>query len=145
MSLETRVNALATQLGVDYKALLSLIGVVADLDTVAGDLVGAINEVVSAVNAASGIDDSVTSAGSTWSSSKIDSELSLAVSGLVDSSPDVLNTLNELASALENNPDVIVQIRSLVNDNATAIQVLAANVGDTDADFLETYTSAKTA
>ena len=69
MSFQTNIQAAFVAVGTDIKALLSKVGVLANLTTTAkGDLVGAINE----VNAKAGatIDDTGTSATKVWSSSK---------------------------------------------------------------------------
>lgn len=146
MSIETRVDALAQGIGADVKALLASVGTLASLSTAAKtSLVAAINEVVNAANAASGIDDNVTAAGSTWSSNKISTELSTALSNFATGSPDLLNTLDEIAAALEDNPDVIAALRTLITANETAITQLSANVGDTNADFLAAYVAARDA
>jgi len=146
MSLETRVDALATAIATDVKTLLAQDGDLTALTTTAKtSLVAAINELAGIANAAAGINDGATASGSTWSSSKISTELANASAALVDSSPDLLNTLNELAAALEDNPDVIASLRTLITNNATAISTLATNVGDTDKDFVATYTAAKAA
>ena len=146
MSIESRVNLLATAVGTDVKAILADIGDLSALSTTAQNtLVAAINEVVGAANSASGIDDAVTAAGSTWSSNKIASELSTALSNLATGAPGLLDTLDEIAAALEDNPDVIAALRTLITANATAISTLATNVGDTNADFVATYTAARDA
>lgn len=80
MSLSTNVSDLATSMGTELKATRVLVNAnAADLSaltTVARtDLVSAINEVAAAAGAASGIDDNTTATTSTWSSSRIDTEL----------------------------------------------------------------------
>lgn len=146
MSIETRVDALAGGIAADVKSLVNDLGDLSSLTTGAKtSLVAAINEVVSAANAASGIDDTATSTGSTWSSSKIDSELQAALSTLATGAPDLLNTIDEIAAALQDNPDVVTNIQALVTANQNAITTLAANVGDTNKDFLLTYTTARDA
>lgn len=146
MSTETRVNALAGEIGADVKAILALIG---DLTSAAtsdkSSLVAAINEIFGAANAATGIDDNATSTGSTWSSDKIAQELTSAISDFATGAPELLNTIDEIAAALEDNPDLIAALRQLITDNATAISTLAANVGDTNADYVAVYVAARDA
>lgn len=83
-------------------------GTIGDLSTSASTLVGAINEVASAAAAGTGIDDSGTSTTTAWSSSKTASEISAgataATAALVDAAPAALDTLNELAAALGDDP-----------------------------------------
>lgn len=146
MSLETRIAALATAIGTDIKAILDARGALANLTTIEkGSIVGAINEIAAAVASATGIDDGTTSGSSTWSSTKISSEVAAAVAALVDSSPSTLDTLNEIAAALEDNPNVIDALRTLITANETAISTLSTNIGDTDANFVTTYTTARDA
>lgn len=70
----------------------------------ATDVEAALAEVRIVADAAAGggvsIDDGAINLTQTWSSSKIDGEITSAVSGLVDSAPATLDTLNELAAAL---------------------------------------------
>lgn len=110
MTLATNVGNLATRIATEFKAIRTLIsgsgtGGVGGLETTATNLVDAINEVNDAVGASSGIDDEVTGLTTTWSSTKIDGEITSAVDGLVDAAPGALDTLNELAAALGDDAD----------------------------------------
>ena len=146
MSTETRVNALAAAIGSDVKDLVDKVGDLASLTTSdRTSLVAAINEIFGAANAATGINDNATSTGSTWSSDKIAQELTTAISTFATGAPELLNTIDEIAAALEDNPDLIAALRQLITDNATAISTLAANVGDTNADYLAVYVAARDA
>ena len=73
-------------------------------DYTATDVEAALAEVRVIADAAAGggvaINDTLTNTVDAWSSSKIDGEISSAVSALVDSSPGALDTLNELAAAI---------------------------------------------
>jgi hypothetical protein len=85
MSLSSNVNNLAVRVATEAKALRTLLnGNAADLsglNTVAtSNLVAAINEIEAAVSSASGIDDATTSTTTTWSSSKINTQITSAVS-----------------------------------------------------------------
>lgn len=74
------------------------------------------------------INDGVTSNVKTWSSTKISSEIGTAVSGLVDGAPELLNTLNELAAAIADNPNYATDVANLVGtkqDSFTAADGLA--------------------
>ncbi len=53
--------------------------------------------------------------------------------------PETLDTINEIAAALQNNPDVITALQTLVNDNAAAITALDARVDALDAHAGKTY------
>ena len=77
------------------------------------------------------INDGVTSNVKTWSSTKINSEISTAVSGLVDGAPELLNTLNELAAAIADNPNYATDVANLVGtkqDSFTAGNALSFDV-----------------
>lgn len=109
MSLATNVTDLATRVGTEAKSLRTLInGNVAGLSalntTTKTNLVAAINEIEAAVSAASGINDATTTTTTTWSSSKISTEITSSAAALVDAAPGALDTLNELAAALGDDP-----------------------------------------
>lgn len=50
------------------------------------------------------------------------------VASLVDGAPETMDTLAELAAALQNNPDVIESLNTLVTDNKTAIETVSTTV-----------------
>ena len=108
MSLETRLRDLATRIATECKSLRILVnGNAADLaaltTTAKGNLVAALNEVKAIADAASlaaPINDSTTSTSSTWSSTKVSSEITAALNALTTGAPRALNTLDELAAAL---------------------------------------------
>ena len=162
MTLEARVVALAQAIGTDVKTLTTAVGSLDGLTTTAkSSLVAAINEIAQAAASATGIDDGVTSGASTWSSNKISSEISGAVSGLVGGAGAALDTLNELAAALGNDPSfattIATQIANRVRydeaqvltapqkaqacDNIGAASLVAT--GNLDRDFTAAYTAAK--
>ena len=162
MTLEARVVALAQAIGTDVKTLTTAVGSLGSLTTTAkSSLVAAINEIAQAAASATGIDDGVTSGASTWSSNKISSEISGAVSDLVGGAGAALDTLNELAAALGNDPSfattIATQIANRVRydeaqvltapqkaqacDNIGAASLVAT--GDLDRDFAAAYTAAK--
>lgn len=111
MSLATNVTDLATRIASEVKTLRTLInGNAADLSglttTAKGNLVAAINEIAGSVgNAGAQINDSTVSTLSVWSSSKTDAEIDAAVAALVSAAPGTLDTLNELAAAIGDDPN----------------------------------------
>lgn len=119
VTLSGQVSALATQIGTDVKSLLEKIGDLSALTTTQkANIVVALNELKAGLTALEGklgaqIDDSSTAADKTWSSSKINSQISAAVSGLVNGAPETLDTLKELADALETNKDAIEALQTL--------------------------------
>ncbi len=162
MTLEARVVALAQAIGTDVKTLTTAVGSLGSLTTTAkSSLVAAINEIAQAAASATGIDDGVTSGAATWSSSKISSEISGAVSDLVGGAGAALDTLNELAAALGNDPSfattIATQIANRVRfddvqvltapqkaqacDNIGAVSL--AELGDPQHDFVTDYNTAK--
>lgn len=110
------------------------------------NLVAAINEVAAASAGAAGIDDATITTTSTWSSSKTnssintavatkpsindaaaqtttvwsgsktDSEIGTRVSALVDAAPGTLDTLNELAAALGDDPNFATTINTALGN-----------------------------
>jgi hypothetical protein len=109
MSLAVNISNLATRVATETKSIRTLVnGNAADLSalstTAKSNLVVAVNELKSAIDAlagdAAGIDDAATATTTTWSSSKISSELTDAVNGILDGAPAALDTLNELAAAI---------------------------------------------
>lgn len=162
MTLEARVVALAQAIGTDVKTLTTAVGSLSGLTTAAkNNLVAAINEIASAAASATGIDDGTVGGASTWSSSKISTEISGAVSDLVGGAGAALDTLKELADALNNDPSfattIATQIANRVRfdeaqvltapqkaqacDNIGAASLVAT--GDLDRDFTAAYTAAK--
>lgn len=121
-TLSGQVSALATQVGVDVKSIISNIGVLSNLTTTQkASLVLSINELKAglksledSVAGSVGIDDSITTLTTTWSSSKISASIDAAVAALVDGSPEALNTLKELATAITQNGSAIAALEALV-------------------------------
>lgn len=162
MTLEARVVALAQAIGTDVKTLTTAVGSLSGLTTTAkNNLVAAINEIAQAAASATGIDDGVIGGTTTWSSNKISSEISGAVSDLVGGAGAALDTLKELADALGNDPSFATTIATQIANRVRFddVQVLTApqkaqacdNIGaaslvvtgDLDRDFAAAYTAAK--
>ena len=107
MSLQTRITALATAIGADVKALRAADGDLSALATVAkSNLVAAINEIVTAVAAASNINDSAGNGNTTatWSADKIFDSIEAAKTAVknevLGGAAAAFDTLSELAAAL---------------------------------------------
>ena len=146
MSTTSNVDLLATAIGTDVKALLAKLGDLTSLNTTEkSNLVGAINELIGQIASASGIDDNSTGTSASWSAAKVQAELDALKAALEDGSPLTLDTFNELAAAINDDPDFYNTINTLVTNNANAISTLSANVGDTSTDFVATYTAARDA
>lgn len=173
-----RLKLLFREIGLDQKAqnaateaLSGNIGALSGLTTTEkSTIVGALNELTSRIAAAEQatanlIDDTTTDTDTTWSSSKIALAISEGLAGLVDGAPDALNTLKELATALNNAPNAVQNILDILGkvvrvDQAQAFSVaekaqgrsnigaasdadltqLASNVGDIGSLALTDYT-----
>jgi len=119
MSLESRIIALAQAIGADVKALTASRGSLAALNTTnKTSIVAAINELVGMVASGGGasIDDNAGngSTGVTWSADKIFDSIEaakLAVKNdLIAGAGAALDTLQELAAALNNDPSFATTI-----------------------------------
>ncbi|MDI6524749.1 hypothetical protein QMA71_04340 [Pseudomonas otitidis] len=163
MTMETRLIALAQAIGADVKSLRAAQGDLTSLSTTAkGNLVAAINEVVALVGAGGvQIDDGAGNGdtGVTWSADKIFDSIELAKQAVKDSilggAGAALDTLKELADALNNDPNfaatIATQISNRVRYDAaqtlTTAQRLQAcqniGIGDPEADFVAAYNTAK--
>lgn len=116
-TLSSQISALATQVGTDIKQIIANIGDLNQLTTSEKtSLVVALNELKAAITQASNlINDSATSSTATWSSSKISTQIQAAVNGLINGAPETLDTLKELATAIETNQDAITALQSIAN------------------------------
>lgn len=129
MSLQTRVTALANAIATDVKALRAADGNLASLSTTAKtSLVAAINELFAAIegiDTSSVINDTTPGLTTTYSSTKIGSEINAAVAAVVGSAPGALDSLQELAAALAND----------ANYSATVLTALSERVAITAQSF----------
>ena len=172
MTLEQCLILLAQAIGADIKTLTVAQGSLTSLTTTAkSNLVAAINELKSitdglagggaAINDAAGDGDTTV----TWSADKIFDSIAAAKAALknelLDGAGAALDTLNELAAALGNDPSFAATIAAEVANRVRydAAQTLtqpqmaqaranigalgAADVGDTDHDFVADYNAAK--
>lgn len=172
MTLEQRLILLAQAIGGDIKTLTVAQGSLTSLTTTAkSNLVAAINELKTiidglagggaAINDAAGDGDTTV----TWSANKIFDSIAAAKAALknelVDGAGAALDTLNELADALNNDPNFAATIATEIANRVRydAVQTLtepqkaqarvnigaqaASDVGDTDRDFVGDYNTAK--
>ena len=164
MSLETRVIALAEAIGADIKDLRTTRGTLSSLTTTAKtNLVAAINELQAAISAAAGasINDTAGDGNTTetWSADKIYDSIEAAKTAVTNSltggAAAALDTLNELAAALGNDPSFATNIATQIGNRVRfdAAQVLTApqqlqactniGIGDPDRNFVTDYNTAK--
>lgn len=154
MTFPTNITNVLTRIGTEFKSIRTLIsgsgtGTVSGLTTTATDLVAAINEVkVTADSAAGGgvaINDSATNLTETWSSSKINSDIQAAVNGIIDGAPGALDTLNELAAAINDNASYAAAVTSALAAKAnTADLYTQAQLGDPTTEYVTGFESALT-
>lgn len=118
-TLNNQISALATQVGTDIKQIIANVGDLSQMTTTQkASLVVALNELKAnlkdvADSVSATIDDSAIHSDHTWSSSKINSTITAAINALVNGAPTTLDTLQELASAIENNKDAISALQTI--------------------------------
>ena len=162
MSLVTNITNLATRVATEVKALRTLInGNAADLSSLTTtsktSLVSAINEVSDGLaTAGAPIDDVTASSSTVYSSTKVENVVSAAVAALIDSAPEALDTLNELAAALGDDASFASSVTSAlatkadsehthaisdITDLSTTLAglVSSTDVGDTTTNYVTTF------
>jgi hypothetical protein len=152
MSLQTRLNALVTAIKTETKALRTFIsgtnnGDTSGLNTTATNLVDAVNEVKVTADAAAGggtaINDAATNTTDAWSSSKIETEITNAVNGILDGAPAALDTLNELAAAIGDDASYAASITAqLANKANTSSVYTQAELGNPETDLVALWNAA---
>lgn len=125
------------------------------------NLVAAVNELYGAIQTNSvTIDDAVSSTNSTWSSTKITTEIMDALNGVLGGAPAALDTLQEIADALGGDGNFAANITDALNKRVrwdisnqglTDIQkgnartnigaASAIDLGNTDTDFAALFNS----
>lgn len=176
MSLETRIVSLAQAIGADIKTLGAAQGSLSALNTTTKtSLVAAINELVLMVGSAGAEINDTAGNGSTtvtWSADKIFDSIEAAKAAvkneLVSGAAAALDTLNELAAALNNDPSFATtiaaeianrvrfdaaqtltspqQAQARANIGAAAaadVAGLITGLGTYDRDYVATYNTAK--
>ena len=158
MSLESKIISLAQGIGADIKTLTTSQGNLTLLTTTnKASIVAALNELKTLVDACggAGIDDGATSVSSTCSSTKISTQITAAINAILASAPTALDTLNELAAAIGNDPTFATTIATSIGNRVRydAAQALTVGqqlqactnigVGDPDHNFLAEYAAAK--
>ena len=176
MSLEARIISLAQAVGTDVKALTAARGDLSALNTTTKtSLVAAINEMLTLIGSAGASIDDLAGNGNTavtWSADKIFDSIELAKTAVKDEltggAAAALDTLNELAAALGNDPAFATTIateianrvrydavqtltspqRTQARDNIGAaaardLSDLVAGLGAYDRDYAADYSAAK--
>lgn len=153
---QERITALAQAIASDIKNLTTNQGSLTALSTTnKTSLVAALNELKTAIESATNINDASTSTSATWSSNKINTSINNAVSSLVNGAGTTLDTLKELAAALGNDANfaatIATQMGKRVRVDAAQTFTVAekaqgcANlgIGNPDTDFVAAYNTAK--
>lgn len=159
MTLTERIVALAQAIGADVKDLRVKQGDLTALTTTQKtNLVGAINELKTLIGGAGAKIDDVTASGSTvYSSQKTVDLIELAKQAvkdeLVDGAGTALDTLKELADALNNNPNFATEIATQLGKRVRVDDVQTfttpeklqgcnnLGIGNPDHDFVTDYTT----
>lgn len=168
MSLQNRLTDLTTRIATEIKTLRTLInGNTVDLSalttTAKGNLVAALNELKSDVDAAASsggasINDVGTSTASVWSSGRTNDAITTAIAVLTTGAPAALDTLDELAAALGDDANFAATITTALGNRVrtdtatqglttqqqqnarTNISVLSATeIGDPETNFVTTF------
>ena len=176
MSLETRIVTLAQAMGADVKALTAAQGSLSALNTTTKtSLVAAINELMTLIGSAGvSIDDGAGNGNTavTWSADKIFDSIEAAKTAvkndLINGAGAALDTLNELAAALGNDPSFAATIATEIANrvrfdaaqtltspqqaqaranigaaSAADVSGLLTGLGTYDRDYAADYTAAK--
>lgn len=118
-TLSTQISALATQVGTDIKQIFANVGDLSQLTTTQkASLVAAINELRASIqdiadSVGATINDEAITSDQTWSSQKINDSITSAINALINGAPDTLDTLQELATAIETNQDAISALQTI--------------------------------
>jgi hypothetical protein len=135
-TLAQRIIDLATRVATESKALRTLInGNAADLSglttTAKTNLVAALNELKTAITAIGTpvtIDDVTASGTKTYSSNKINAQITAAISALTTGAPAAMDTLDELSAALGDDANFAATITTALGNRlrVDAVQALTA-------------------
>ena len=176
MSLETRIVALAQAMGADVKALTAAQGSLSALNTTTKtSLVAAINELRTLIGSVGAVIDDNAGNGAvavTWSADKIFDTIEAAKAAVVDSLVNgagaALDTFNEFAAAINNDPSFATTIATEIANrvrfdaaqtltspqqaqaranigaaSAADVSGLLTGLGTYDRDYAADYTAAK--
>lgn len=168
MSLVQEIADVALRMATECKSIRTIVngnaGDLSGLSTTAkNNLVAALNEVRALAQSAASsggaqINDAVTATTSVWSSQKVSDQITAAINVLTSGAPAALNTIDELAAALNDDANQITTILTALGNRVrvdTAAQGLTAqqqlnartnigavsttDVGDTNTDFVAIF------
>jgi capsid protein len=158
MSLATRIESLVLRVAQEFNDVRAKAGNLANLTTTdKSSLVAAINELKAAVQSATAIDDTQVATTSTYSSSKIVTLLDTLKAEILGGADAAFDTLLEIQQLLQDGASGLDALLAAVNhrvrfDAAQSLTVAeqlqarsnigavaAADVGDTDTDFVAIF------
>ncbi len=161
MSLATRIESLVIRVAQEFNDVRAKAGHLASLTTTdKSSLVAAINELQTAVQSATAIDDNQIAASSTYSSTKIVSLLDALKADILGGADAAYDTLVEIQQLLQSGTGGLDSLLAAVNlrvrfdgeQTLNAAQqaqarrnigaVAASDVGDTDTDFVAIFDGA---
>ena len=164
MSLQTRIEQLAAAIATDIRALQVGQGNLQNLTTAEkSSLVGALNELKSGLEeviiSGGGVDDSAgpDSTTASWSASKITATINAAITALINSAPAALDTLGEIATAINDGTSGLGALMTAVGHKVdyNSPQTLTSThqaqacanigIGDPETDFAQYYAAQKDA
>jgi len=107
MPFSPNVQSAITRMATEFKTIRALTGALTSLNTTdKTSLVAAINEIKTAsLNAGAQINDTTAGTGTVYSSSKTEAHVAERIAALVASSPALLDTLDEIAAAIGDDPN----------------------------------------
>ncbi len=163
MSLATRIESLVIRVAQEFNDVHAKVGDLAKLSTTdKSSLVTAINELKAAVVSSAVVDDAHVSATTTYSSTKIVSQLDALKSEILGGADAAYDTLVEIQRLLQNGTSGLDALLAAINlrvrfDAAQSLTVAeqlqartnigaaaAGDVGNTDADFVAVFVGALT-
>jgi hypothetical protein len=148
MTMQTNIAAAFVRVVNATNAVNAKIGNLTTLNTTEkASVVGALNELKTALNNAAIINDAASSGTSTWSSNKIQTQINAAISALINGADGASDTLKELAdkiTALVQADNGLVSFAAA--QTLTAPQQLQAgnnlDIGDPNWDYVPAITAA---
>ena len=141
MAFDTNITLAFERVAAEFDALRTQLAGTADgslaaLSTTAkGNLVVALNEVKALADSAV--------AGAGQNAAQVQATVDAAIAALVDASPGTLDTLNELAAALGDDPNFSATMTTLIGTKANSADVYTkVELGDPTTDFVAAFNAA---
>lgn len=159
MTQASNIILLSQAIGLDIATLRNATGTLANLTTTdKSNIVAALNELKTSIAGAGGgavINDAAASGTTTYSSTKINTAISAAITAVVDGAPTAFDTLKELADYVASDQTAASAMTTAINNRVrfdaaqtltTGEQLQACNnigVGNPETDYVAAYNTAK--